>query len=85
MGRWEDGWFPGAAPVSGRFAEDDMTIKDVLVHLDASTASAPRLGVALGLAKRYAAHLVGLFAIEIEPMAFTGAGMGVAPRRWPSC
>lgn len=42
-----------------------MALKDILVHLDASPASASRLDIAVDLAQRHAAHLVGLFVAEI--------------------
>lgn len=42
-----------------------MALKDILVHLDGSEASASRLDIAAGLAQRHCAHLVGLFVAEI--------------------
>ncbi|WP_431303063.1 universal stress protein [Sediminicoccus sp. BL-A-41-H5] len=53
-----------------------MPIKDILVHLDASPASGPRLDFAMGLAKRHQAHLIGLFIIDIVPPFSAGADMG---------
>lgn len=37
-------------------------IKHLLVHLDGSERAAVRLGIAVGLARRFGAHLTGLFA-----------------------
>ena len=42
-----------------------MALKDILVHLDGTEASASRLDIAAGLAQRHGAHLVGLFVAEI--------------------
>jgi nucleotide-binding universal stress UspA family protein len=42
-----------------------MALKDILVHLDGSPASASRLDIAVDLAQRHGAHLVGLFVAEI--------------------
>jgi nucleotide-binding universal stress UspA family protein len=44
-----------------------MSIKDILVHLDASPRSAARLGVAADLAARFGAHLTGLAVIDLPP------------------
>lgn len=52
-----------------------MPIKDMLVHLDASPASAKRLDFALALARRHEAHLIGLFVIDVGLPAFGGADM----------
>ena len=38
-----------------------MAMKDILVHIDPSPKCAVRLGLAIGLARRYRAHLTGLF------------------------
>ena len=38
-----------------------MAVKDILVHIDPSPKCAVRLGLAIGLARRYRAHLTGLF------------------------
>jgi nucleotide-binding universal stress UspA family protein len=53
-----------------------MPIKDMLVQLDASPASARRLDFAMALAKRHEAHLIGLFVIDIVPPFSAGADMG---------
>ncbi|MDR5777495.1 MULTISPECIES: universal stress protein [unclassified Caballeronia] len=48
-----------------------MSYKTVLVHLDTSVRAHPRLETALQLARRFDAHIVGLFAIfEPDPRAF---------------
>lgn len=48
-----------------------MSYKTVLVHLDTSVRAHPRLETALQLAKRFDAHVVGLFAVfEPDPRAF---------------
>ena len=39
--------------------------KDILVHLDEGPRSATRLKVALDLARRDAAHLTGIFVLDI--------------------
>lgn len=44
-----------------------MTLKDILVHLDATPRCATRLEVAAGLAARHGAHLTGLFVIDLPP------------------
>lgn len=41
-----------------------MTIKDILVHLDASPRSKARLAVAADLASRCSAHLAALYVVE---------------------
>jgi len=55
-----------------------MALRDILVHLDSSTRSATRLALALRLAARSDARLVGLFA-ELAPAVRVGV---VAS--WPS-
>ena len=40
-----------------------MTISDVVVHIDSSTASRPRLELALRMAREYSANLTGLYVI----------------------
>jgi hypothetical protein len=40
-----------------------MTCKTLLVHLDDSPHSAARTGFALDLARRYDAHLIGLYVV----------------------
>ncbi|WP_250456074.1 universal stress protein [Caballeronia sp. ATUFL_M2_KS44] len=48
-----------------------MSYKTVLVHLDTSARAHPRLESALQLAKRFDAHVIGLFAVyEPETRAF---------------
>ena len=42
-----------------------MALKDILVHLDGTPASARRLAIAADLARQHGAHLVGLFVAEI--------------------
>ena len=51
-----------------------MRYKTILVHCDASQAAAHRLGMAVGLARRFDAHLVGLYPRpQFEPpMLFNG-------------
>jgi nucleotide-binding universal stress UspA family protein len=53
-----------------------MAMKDILVHLDATAASAARLDVAAGLAQRLGAHLVGLFVVDIPLPVFAGGDVG---------
>ncbi|MFM0136372.1 universal stress protein [Caballeronia grimmiae] len=49
-----------------------MSYKTLVVHLDASVRAHPRLETALQLAKRFDAHVIGLFAVfEPDPRAFT--------------
>ncbi|MEZ2354636.1 universal stress protein [Caballeronia sp. RCC_10] len=49
-----------------------MTYKTVLVHLDTSVRAHPRLETALQLARRFDAHVVGLFALyEPDVRSFT--------------
>jgi len=53
--------------------------KDILVHLDEGPRSATRLKVAVDLARRQAAHLTGIFIIDIPGSdLFYGAGMPYA-------
>lgn len=50
-----------------------MSLKDILVHLDASPRCAARVDVAAGLAVRHGAHLTGLCVIELPtPDMFYG-------------
>jgi nucleotide-binding universal stress UspA family protein len=50
--------------------------KDLLVHLDEGPRSAARLKIAVDLARRYEAHLTGIFVIDIPGSdLFYGAGM----------
>jgi nucleotide-binding universal stress UspA family protein len=57
-----------------------MSFKDILVHLDTSPRSATRLGVAVGLAVRHDAHLIGISIADI-PSAdlFRGSTMALLP------
>ena len=54
-----------------------MTYKTVMVHLDTSTGTHPRLSLALKLARKFGAHLDGVFAMcDPHPVGFyamTGA------------
>lgn len=45
-----------------------MAYKTIVVHLDASVRRAERLEIALRLAARHGAHLIGLFAADPIPM-----------------
>jgi nucleotide-binding universal stress UspA family protein len=45
--------------------EPVMSLKDILVHLDADPRSAVRLEIAAGLARGQGAHLTGLFVVDI--------------------
>ena len=45
-----------------------MTYKDMLVHVDSSSASAERLDVATRLARIFDAHLVGLYVAALAPI-----------------
>lgn len=44
-----------------------MTLKDILVHVDATGHSEARVALAAELARRHEAHLTGLYAVEPEP------------------
>ena len=44
-----------------------MSLKDILVHLDATPRCAARVEVAAGLAARHGAHVTGLFVIDLPP------------------
>lgn len=57
-----------------------MALKDILVHLDGTPASAQRLDIAADLARQHGAHLVGLFVAEImlPPGIIGDAGGGAA-------
>ena len=44
-----------------------MAVKDILVHLDASPRAELWLAVAAGLAAKHAAHLTGLYVIDLPP------------------
>jgi nucleotide-binding universal stress UspA family protein len=49
-----------------------MSLKDILVHVDATRGHEARLRLAVALARRHGAHLTGLFILE--PMSATGLG-----------
>ncbi len=51
-------------------------LKDILVHLDASERSGTRLRLAADLARRHAAHLSGLYVVDLVLPAGFAAGMG---------
>lgn len=55
-----------------------MGIKEMLVQIDEAAPSEARLELAVGLARRHGAHLVGLHAVDTAPVAALGVGvMGV--------
>jgi nucleotide-binding universal stress UspA family protein len=51
-----------------------MTYRTLVVHLDAGARASERLEIACGLAARFEAHLVGLFALAPLPVPFAFAG-----------
>ena len=55
-----------------------MPLKDILVKMDPTEASAARLEVACALARRHEAHLVGLFVVDISVPAIASADGGGA-------
>ncbi|HVZ09419.1 universal stress protein [Rhodopila sp.] len=56
-----------------------MSLKDILIHLDADPRSAVRLEAAAGLAARHGAFLTGVFVIDIPSTDyFYGAGFPMA-------
>lgn len=56
-----------------------MAIKDILVHLDGTEASGTRLRVAVDLARRQGAHLVGLYVVDVMlPILAAGDASGGA-------
>jgi nucleotide-binding universal stress UspA family protein len=55
-----------------------MALKDILVNLDATAASAARLDLACALARKHGAHLTGLFVVDISVAAMAGAEGGGA-------
>jgi nucleotide-binding universal stress UspA family protein len=55
-----------------------MALKDILVNLDATAASAARLDLACALARKHDAHLTGLFVVDISVAAMAGAEGGGA-------
>ena len=59
-----------------------MSLKDILVHLDASAQSAVRLDLAIDLARRHDAHLTALHVVDIGMpligMADGGGGAALA-------
>lgn len=57
-----------------------MAYKTILVHCDASQAVGHRLGVAVGLARRFEAHLVGLYTHpQFEPPIVFNDGSALGP------
>lgn len=53
-----------------------MTLKDILVHVDDTKASASRLETAIALAKDHGAHLVGLYVMVMPELpAYVAAQM----------
>jgi nucleotide-binding universal stress UspA family protein len=74
------GPWPARADQSGE--DDTMAIKDILVHLDASARSQLRLDAAAALASRHAAHLTGVYVVELlSPAAFYGDPSGFVDAR----
>jgi nucleotide-binding universal stress UspA family protein len=68
--------------VSSSREDDTMSIKDILVHLDASPRSKLRLAVAAQLASKHGAHLTGLHAVELpSPAMFYGDPSGFVDAR----
>ncbi|HWX48004.1 MAG TPA: universal stress protein [Roseomonas sp.] len=55
-----------------------MQLKDILVHLDATEQGKLRLQLAADLARRHAAHLVGLFTVDIPVPAIAAPEAGGA-------
>lgn len=53
-------------------------LKEILLHLDASDASAERLRLAGMLARRHEAHLTGIFVIDLPWPVFAGDGAATA-------
>jgi nucleotide-binding universal stress UspA family protein len=53
-----------------------MAIRDILVHIDGTAASAARLDLAAALAQRLSAHLVGLHVIDVPLPVFAGGDIG---------
>lgn len=48
-----------------------MTFKDLLVHLDGSESSVPRLELAVALAERHGAQITGLYTLDLIPILAT--------------
>jgi nucleotide-binding universal stress UspA family protein len=44
-----------------------VAFKDILIHLDNETRCETRLALAIGLARRYGAHLAGTYVVDIPP------------------
>jgi nucleotide-binding universal stress UspA family protein len=56
-----------------------MSLKDILVHLDASAQSAGRLDLAIDLARRHGAHLTAVHIVDMGlPLIGMGDGSGGA-------
>ncbi|MBV9251031.1 MAG: universal stress protein [Acetobacteraceae bacterium] len=51
-----------------------MALKNVLIHLDSSARSNSRLGLACSLARRWGAHLTGVFIVDLPTPEFFYAG-----------
>jgi nucleotide-binding universal stress UspA family protein len=60
--------------------EEDMRLKDILVHLDATAQASARLRLAADLARRHEAHLTGLYVVDVvlPALAAADASGGVA-------
>ena len=52
-----------------------MRIKDILVQIDTTAPSDARLDLAIGLARRHDAHLVGLHVMDVPQFAGLGSGV----------
>ena len=52
-----------------------MSIKDILLQVDAGAAFPARLDLAVGLAQRHGAHLIGLCVFDIRRIPGAGFGM----------
>ncbi|MGG5821452.1 universal stress protein [Falsiroseomonas sp. HW251] len=55
-----------------------MALKDILVLIEDNDRSATRLALACALARRHAAHLTGLFVVDVTVSAIAGADGGGA-------
>jgi nucleotide-binding universal stress UspA family protein len=74
-----EGPVPLKTPNRGTTEDGVKMYKDILVHLDESHQSGTRLKVAVDLARRNAAHLTGIWVIDVPGYAmFYGAGMPAA-------
>jgi nucleotide-binding universal stress UspA family protein len=59
-----------------------VSYKTIVVHLDASKRRRTRLDLACTLARKYAAHLIGLFALPTEPPPLAPEPPGVLYIDW---